>query len=106
MDLDALQPSIYDPVPPIQTLRLQELLRLSPLSAVEMFHPKLAQQLCLMWGSPEMNSFLSQITMAEGHQAKAIKLNGAELSDLVLLAAVHADILPPPQDVWTKATRL
>jgi hypothetical protein len=105
MGPDALQPSFYDAVPPIQTVRLQEMLRLSPLSAIEMFHPKLARQLCLMWGSPEMNTFLSQIAMADG-QASKIQLNGAELSEIASLAAIHADLLPPTRGVWHQPIRL
>ena len=70
-----------------------------------MFHPKLAQQLSLMWGSPELNLFLQKITMADGG-ANAVKLNGAELSELAALAVIHADLVPPPPDVWSKATRL
>lgn len=105
MDLDSVQPSIYANVPPLQTVRLKELLRLSPLSAIEMFHPKLAKQLCLMWGSPELNRFVEKITMADG-SADTIKLNGAELSELAALAAIHADLVPPSSDVWSRATRL
>ncbi len=105
MGPDALQPSIYDAVPPIQTVRLQEMLRLSPLSAVEMFHPKLARQLCLMWGSPEMNTFLGQITMADDRPNK-IQLTGAELTELATLAAIHADLVPPTSGVWHQPMRL
>jgi len=105
MDFDSAQPSIYANVPPLQTVRLQELLRLSPLSAIEMFHPKLAKQLALMWGSPELNVFLAKITIADG-SANAIKLNGAEMSELASLAAIHADLVPPTRDIWSRATRL
>lgn len=92
-DKQYFQPTQYDPLQSTQSMRLTTLMAVMPLSALEMFHPKLVREIQLMWGYPELNTFLDQLAFNTVPDLKP--LSGAELSEIVLLTQVHHQIVPP-----------
>lgn len=102
LDPAVLQPGAWTAVPHQSTARLAELLRQSPLSALELFHPKLIQRLTLLWGSAQLDSFFSQV-MLDQTMVTTTPLNGAEIDELMTLAAIHREPDPGQSTAWDQA---
>jgi hypothetical protein len=85
--MDRLIPGPYDSIQGPQTVRLNELLRKSPLAALELWHPSVIKRILLIWGTPEMDLFFERL--ATDVDFAGATLNGAELDEVSLLAQVH-----------------
>ena len=92
-DKQYLHHTHYDPLQSTQSMRLEILLAATPLSALEMFHPKLVREIQLMWGYPELNKFLDQLTFNTVPDLKP--LSSAELNEVAMLTQVHHQIVKP-----------
>lgn len=83
----ALLPGLYDAVQGAQSRRLAELLRKSPLSALELHHPWVLRRISLLWGTPEMETFFLRVTTDA--EFAGTTFNPSELEELGSLNQVH-----------------
>ena len=83
----ALLPGPYDAIQGEQRNRLRQLLRKSPLAALELHHPSILRRVELLWGTPEMETFL--LRLATDAEFAGVTLDSTELDEIATLTQVH-----------------
>jgi hypothetical protein len=82
---------------PVRRLLPHALLSFSKLlgrrSAIECDYPQIADRLQLLWGQPELNTYINRLWLDERGNRQGFAPN--VMSELMLLATIHHAICPP-----------
>lgn len=70
------------------------------LSVLETKHPAIAKAVVILWGSREMNEYLTQICLSEGVEP----IDPDAMSDLMLLSRIHHSVVPTPPNPHSMAS--
>jgi hypothetical protein len=89
--MDSLRPTSYSALQTTQAQRLSDVLKVTPLSALEFFHPQVVKRIELIWGTPEMGTFFERLTMDP--RFLDVTLYGGELEEISMLTAVHQQLM-------------
>jgi hypothetical protein len=89
--MDSLRPTTYSPLQTTQAQRLSDVLKVTPMSALEFFHPQVVKRIQLLWGTPEMGTFFERLTMDP--RFLDVTLYGGELEEIGLLTSVHHQLM-------------
>ena len=91
--MDSIKPSSYSPLQTTQAQRLSDVLKVTPMSALEFFHPHVVKRIQLIWGTPEMGRFFERLTMEP--RFLDVTLYGGELEEIAMLTSVHQALMGP-----------